>query len=211
MGSGKQLEFQWVPGSGDDILLDNSSVATLPALMNTTSLTMTVMGITFNTTNNVTLGNAGNGNTTSTITLNGLGDAGNTLISLTNTGNFTIVPRNNSNKDLSLVLGASGTMNVTNAATTLTITATIGQTSGGKGITKTGAGTLVLGGTNSYTGLTTITEGTLREGVTDAISTGGVTVNGATAVFVWVRATPTLWALSRLMAAAALRVLVPQP
>jgi fibronectin-binding autotransporter adhesin len=50
-------------------------------------------------------------------------------------------------------------------------------------LVKTGSGTWTLGGTNLYTGLTNITAGTLAEGVSNAISTGAVTVNGATAVF----------------------------
>jgi autotransporter-associated beta strand protein len=52
------------------------------------------------------------------------------------------------------------------AATDLLITTAIsentGAGSGSKNVTKTGAGTLVLGGTNTYSGTTTVSNGTLR-------------------------------------------------
>jgi autotransporter-associated beta strand protein len=50
-------------------------------------------------------------------------------------------------------------------------------------ITKTGGGTLTLSGANTYTGLTVVSQGTLAYGINSALSSGGVTVNGATAIF----------------------------
>ena len=71
-----------------------------------------------------------------------------------------------------LTFGGAGNITVNDAIATGTGT-----------LTKDGAGTLTLSAANTYTGLTTITAGTLREGVSNAISTGALTVNGATAVF----------------------------
>jgi autotransporter-associated beta strand protein/T5SS/PEP-CTERM-associated repeat protein len=47
-------------------------------------------------------------------------------------------------------------------------------------LTKTGLGTVTLSNANSYTGLTTISTGTLTYGVNDAIAAGAVTINGGT-------------------------------
>ncbi len=61
----------------------------------------------------------------------------------------------------------TGTIDVTNAATTLTISGT----AAGSGVTrliKEGAGTLVLSGTNTYVGGNTVNGGTLRAGSTQA-------------------------------------------
>jgi fibronectin-binding autotransporter adhesin len=81
-------------------------------------------------------------------------------------------------------LTLSGTMGG-NVATTFTGAGNItssGVISGTGAVTKSGAGTLTLSGANTYTGLTTVSEGTLLYGASDVISTGAVTVNGATAI-----------------------------
>jgi autotransporter-associated beta strand protein len=49
-------------------------------------------------------------------------------------------------------------------------------------LNKTTVGIVTLSSANTYTGLTTITGGQLLYGVSNAIASGGVTVNGATAV-----------------------------
>lgn len=66
-----------------------------------------------------------------------------------------------------------GTIGVVNAATTLEFT---GQIVGGGGLEKSGAGTLVLSGNNSYTSRTLVSGGTLR--ADSATAFGGA--NGAT-------------------------------
>jgi fibronectin-binding autotransporter adhesin len=72
---------------------------------------------------------------------------------------------------------STGTFDVTNSATTLTISGTL---TGGGGLTKVGEGTLTLAGANSYTGITTISNGTL--GVSDVVNLGtnSITFAGGT-------------------------------
>ncbi len=53
-----------------------------------------------------------------------------------------------------------------------------GITSGTGGITKTGAGTVRLSNTNTFTGATLVSEGTLAYGASNALGTGTVTING---------------------------------
>lgn len=63
-----------------------------------------------------------------------------------------------------------GTLNVSNAATTLDFT---GQVVGGGSLQKTGAGTLVLSGVNTYTGTTFVRAGTLRANSSRAFGGAG--------------------------------------
>jgi len=53
-------------------------------------------------------------------------------------------------------------------------------TSTGGGVTKNGSGTLTLTGSNSYTGGSTVSSGTLRTGNVNALGTGSLTINGGT-------------------------------
>ncbi|RST51865.1 autotransporter-associated beta strand repeat-containing protein [Variovorax sp. MHTC-1] len=83
--------------------------------------------------------------------------------------------------DRGFTLAAGSTISVQNSATTLTFA---GQATGGGGLVKSGAGTLVLGGTtNNYTGGTTVSAGILRAGATNAFGTattaGGMIVANA--------------------------------
>ncbi|MBZ9850374.1 autotransporter-associated beta strand repeat-containing protein [Mesorhizobium sp. CA14] len=74
--------------------------------------------------------------------------------------------------------GGTGAIGVANAATTLTFS---GLATGLGTLRKDGPGTLILSGTNDYSGGTTITGGILRAGSTSAFGTGAMTVNnGAT-------------------------------
>ncbi|NBS84810.1 MAG: hypothetical protein EBS59_09010, partial [Verrucomicrobia bacterium] len=123
------------------------------------------------------------------LTLNGTGvSLGGALrnISGTNTygGLVTLGSASRINSD-------SGTLSLTNTGTILG--ATFGLTVGGAGdtvlnsilgtttgtLTKDGAGKLTLGGANTFTGLTTVSGGTLAYGVANALSSGAVTVNGS--------------------------------
>ena len=82
------------------------------------------------------------------------------------------------NRNFTINAAKTATIDVT--TNNLTISGASTNTTGG--LTKVGAGTLTLSGTNLYTGLTTVSAGTLAYGASNVISTGAVTVNGATAV-----------------------------
>lgn len=69
-----------------------------------------------------------------------------------------------------MTFGGAGATNVSGTIAT-----------GAASLTKDGAGRLTLSAANSYTGLTTISNGTLAYGVSDAIFDGGISVNGAAA------------------------------
>ena len=69
-----------------------------------------------------------------------------------------------------ITLTTGGVVQVTTAANTDTINAPIAGT---VGLNKTGAGTLVLGGTNTYTGTTTVTGGTLQVSSNAAFGAAG--------------------------------------
>lgn len=70
--------------------------------------------------------------------------------------------------------GSSGGIGVSNAATTLTMS---GAVVGDDGFVKSGAGTLVFSGANTYSGGTTVSAGTLRAGSTQAFGNAGNAVN----------------------------------
>ncbi|RLS77934.1 MAG: hypothetical protein DWI02_09305, partial [Planctomycetota bacterium] len=76
-----------------------------------------------------------------------------------------------------LTAGTTSTLDIT--TNNLTMSGAAAVTTGG--LTKIGTGTLTLSGTNGYTGLTTVSDGTLEYGASNALSSGGVTVDGAAA------------------------------
>lgn len=80
--------------------------------------------------------------------------------------------------------GANTFIEVTNPATTLTVTSAIGQSGingGNNGFTKIGNGTLALTATGTYGGPTVVAAGTLQLAANNAIpATGAVTVTGGT-------------------------------
>ena len=72
--------------------------------------------------------------------------------------------------------GITFTVGDGSAVTDLLVSAAITEASGGRSITKNGAGTLVLSGTNSYTGVTAVNGGTLL--VNGTLASVAVTVSG---------------------------------
>lgn len=116
------------------------------------------------------------------------GNAG--LAGLTTTGTLT---QTNGSYTLNLADATqAGTVNLSNNNTGRTLTVAVdsgtstisgviqnGGTAAG-GLTKTGAGTLVVAGNNTYTGTTTINNGTLRLGASDRLAdTSAVVIGGS--------------------------------
>ncbi|MBZ9814514.1 autotransporter-associated beta strand repeat-containing protein, partial [Mesorhizobium sp. CA7] len=78
------------------------------------------------------------------------------------------------------LLGGTGAIGVSNAATTMTFT---GNVIGAGSFAKTGSGTLILSGINTSTGNTTVSGGILRAGTTNAFGPQGVmTLNNTAGV-----------------------------
>ena len=85
----------------------------------------------------------------------------NELVSLSNNSNLTFSPTNSGNTIPSVLqLRNSGTLRI-ETGSTLDIQTVITQSSPTLSLTKTGGGKLILSGNNSYSGNTTITNGTL--------------------------------------------------
>ena len=156
--SGSTMTFSGVvSGSGD--LIQNGPGTTLLSGTNTFSGGLTVASGTAQFGNDSAAG-------TGTLTLNGgaieaFGAARSLNEAVTVGGNFAVGGSQN--------LTLSGAMNLGGSVRTIAVnnsglTTFSGTASGAGGITKAGAGTLVLGGGNSYTGATTVNQGTLRAG-----------------------------------------------
>ncbi len=86
---------------------------------------------------------------------------------------------------INLPLTLIGSQTIDTALGNVTIAGNIGQSGGGWGITKTGPGTLLLSGANSYSGETTVNQGTLVATNTSALPAGTSLIVGAGAVFVF--------------------------
>jgi autotransporter-associated beta strand protein len=106
-------------------------------------------------------------------------------------------------------LDSSTTVFVAPGAQT-TIAGVVSEASPAFSITKTGAGTLVLGALNTYSGGTLINEGTLSVSANNRLGTGPVSINGGKLLFTASTTTPRDFAMNsgRLQAAAGTNVVL---
>ncbi len=109
-------------------------------------------------------------------TAGNIGQASNAAANLVLDGGTLFYTGSNASTDRNITLTAAKTSTIDINTSTLEITGAIANTSGA--LTKAGAGTLTLSGTNLYTGATIINNGTLRVNNTAAFGStaGGVTV-----------------------------------
>lgn len=166
--TGSNWSGSLVPTSLDDLtILGPLNVA--GALNVNIAAAATANSISFTNTAATTLTNTTSGaNQTLTIGAGGL---------TTGTGAVTI-GSSTANQGINVALGASQTWNIGSGG--LSVANAISGT--GFGITKTGAGTLVLSGANTYTGATAISTGTLEFRGASSMSTGSALsmANGST-------------------------------
>ena len=76
--------------------------------------------------------------------------------------------------------GTTLTLNVPSSSDVLTVGCNIFNGTGTGSISKIGAGTLILNGTNTYTGATTISAGTVKCGSASALGTASAVINNST-------------------------------
>lgn len=174
--------------SGTDLVVHQYSAGTF-SINSTIADNTSATGLTKSGTGALTLG--GINSYTGTTSVN----AGTLILSggaaIVDTGAVTlasaagaVLQLNNSETIGSLSGGGNLGGNVTLGANTLTVgdagdTSFSGVISGTNGaLTKQGAGSLTLSAANTYTGLTTVSAGTLVLGAAEAIGGGAVTVNG---------------------------------
>lgn len=191
--------------SGDEVLIDNSTLATLPGAMSTLSITLS--DLVFNTNNttgvgvNETTGVGTPSNRTLTIsgsgggvaTLGAGGAIGDLILLGTNATSNTVTLGGNLGSgsfDLILKFTTSGNINVVGAGATLRLDVSSYDTSNANatGLTKTGAGTLVLGsktgtdklGDSNFANGITIAAGRLKLGASNRIASKPIVLSGGT-------------------------------
>lgn len=169
-----------------------STVVNSPITLSTATYNaLSLGGWSFNSTNTAySLQSQGLG-TTMDVTLNGLNiDTSNGEV-IAGTGSRILVVSDLSQQNVSIGVSSPQALNLILGATqgeiyvTANRTMSIGSVISGtaKGITKTGDGTLLLSGANTYSGETIVSGGVLRSTANDRLASGAVTVTGSTSVF----------------------------
>lgn len=170
------------PAATDALLLDGSS-ATTSGLASSPS----VQTLSFNTGSNAITINSTTTTATGgrTLTLNGGTNAlGNTdLLDLSSTTNGSVTIGGTTSTGLiTIAFGVSGSINVENANATLTLGSQSIVSGSSKSLTKSGAGTLILGGANTYSGGTFLSAGGLNISGSGTLgsTSGTLNVSGGT-------------------------------
>ena len=164
---------QTVPsGAGQTATFGNGDTAAVnaPAVAVTIDSAITLGSIVFDNTNGTSYTLATDGNAAHGITLDsGIGSGSSIVVAA---GNHAI------SADVTLA-DAGGQTFALSSGTSLSITGAIGETGAGKSIVLSGGGALTLGHSDTYTGGTTITAGTLTTTADGALGGGSLIVNAA--------------------------------
>jgi trimeric autotransporter adhesin len=116
-----------------------------------------------------------------TVSLSGNSKLANGSSLVVNGGAFDMNTRTETVKAVKLISGSiTGTGILTSSTTFDMQSGTVSAILKGVGLTKTTSGTVTLSGLNLYTGLTTVSAGTLAYGINNALSTGAINVSGGT-------------------------------
>lgn len=153
-------------------------------------LALTLGGIDYNKTNttNTQMGNS-SGTVNGLLQLNGatIDGIAKTLIRAAGSANLTIANVNagTGTQTMGLRLGIKDGIMQVASGRTLTISSNITELTSSSGFTKTGTGLMVVSGTNSYTGGTTISEGSLKFATTASMpSSGAIAVSSGASLIV---------------------------
>ena len=167
----------YVAGNGSGNAIVTAILAGAGAVSETGAGTLTLSGPntysggTTLTAGTVSVGAASNLGTGGILTFNGgtLQVTGTSLTSLSGTGHTA-----------AFTAAKTVSLDINNAANTFTVDSVLNQTTGG--FTKLGAGTAILNQANTYTGVNTLTAGTLSVGATANLGAAGagLTFNGGT-------------------------------
>ena len=110
-----------------------------------------------------------------------LGAATNTATNLVLNGGGLQYTGLSASTNRNFILSNATTSTIDVSTNTLSLTGSSTVTTGG--LTKAGSGTLMLLSANTYTGLTSITNGSLAYGINNALASGAVTINGSSAIW----------------------------
>jgi filamentous hemagglutinin family protein len=177
LGTGYQQSNFTTLGSGS-LSFSASGVALSNSVSLNNSSAYQYFQIVFTTTGGTSSGvapNMGGAMALNAINLYGQG-VGNTITfnqTVTANGALTV----NAGSLAATAISAAGSLLI-NSRNASTITGSISNGSSAASLTKNGAGTLTLSGSNSYTGGTTVTGGTLARGSSNAFGTGTIMVDG---------------------------------
>jgi len=180
------------PATTDEALFDGT--VTPAASINTAAGTNLTFGdLIWNNNTSSTLQMNTSSNSTSQLRLSGLGGSMAAIAAGGATGDLLLMGTNATNNTLTISavnlgigtaqlrprLDASGNFNVVNSGATLSIQTEISE-SGARTLTKTGAGQLILGNANTFTGGVVLNAGTIAVGSSTALGGGGLTINAGT-------------------------------